>query len=289
MFWQMITIEQSKITRRAILWIELGLLALAVVVLHVALYAAIQAGQLSGEGMPPELIEQMEQSLVWPAGLAGALDFAAGPNFGGLLIIVLVGAVMAQEYTWRTLQLWLSQGIPRPLFLAAKFTALLLPILLMVLVPLLFGGLITALFTQQITGSIPFGEVEWGRVLTNALAVAYTLLPYAGLAFFLAVLSRSTIVAIGGGLAYAMLVEGIVVELLGLVGGTWAQIGQYLPAGLARGLLAMSGGLTIEIEGAMAPAVQYLDPLPAAIGIALYTLLFLGLSILIFRRQDLGG
>jgi ABC-type transport system involved in multi-copper enzyme maturation permease subunit len=289
MFWQMITIEQSKITRRAILWIELALLAFAVVMLHVALYAAIQAGELSGEGMPPALIEQMEQSLVWPAGLAGALDFAAGPNFGGLLIIVLVGAVMAQEYTWRTVQLWLSQGVSRPLFLAAKFVALLLPILLMVLVPLLFGGLITGVLTQQLTGSIPFGEVEWGRVLTNALAVAYTLLPYAGLAFFLAVLSRSTIVAIGGGLAYAMLLEGIVVELFGLMGGVLGQIGQYLPAGLARGLLATSGGLTIELEGAMAPAAQYLDPLPAAMGIALYTALFLGLSILIFRRQDLGG
>jgi ABC-type transport system involved in multi-copper enzyme maturation permease subunit len=289
MFWQMITIEQSKITRRAILWVELALLALAVIILHVAIYAAIQAGEFSSEGMPPELVEQMEQSLIWPAGLAGALDFASGPNLGGLLIIVLVGAVVAQEYTWRTLQLWLSQGVSRPLFLAAKFIALLLPILLMVLVPLLFGGLITALFTQQITGSIPFGDIEWGRVLLNALSVAYTLLPYAGLAFFLAVLSRSTIVAIGGGLAYALLLEGIVVELLGFVGGIWGQIGQYLPAGLARGLLAMNGGLTVEIEGTMAPAVPYLDPVPAAIGIALYTLLFLGLSILIFRRQDLGG
>lgn len=289
MFWQMITIEHSKITRRAILWIELVLLAIGVVMLHVALYAAIQAGDLTGEGMPPVLVEQMEQSLIWPSGLAGALDFAAGPNLGGLLIIVLVGAVVAQEYSWRTLQLWLSQGVPRPLFLAAKFTALLLPILLMVLVPLLFGGLITALFTQQITGSIPFGEIEWGRVLVNALSVAYTLLPYASLAFFLAVLTRSTIVAIGGGLAYALLLEGVVVEILGLLGGTWGQIGRYLPAGLARGLLTMNGGLTVELEGAMMPTVQYIDPLPAAVGIALYTLLFLGLSIYIFRHQDLGG
>jgi ABC-type transport system involved in multi-copper enzyme maturation permease subunit len=289
MFWQMINVEQSKITRRTMLWVELALLAIGIVVLHLALYGAIQAGESSSEGMPEELVEQMEQSLVWPAGLGSALDFAAGPNLGGIMIIVLVGAVVAQEYTWRTLQLWLSQGVPRPLFLAAKFIALLLPVLMIVLVALLFGGLVTALLSQLITGSIAFAEVEWGRVLINTLGTAYTLLPYAGLAFFLAVLSRSTIVAIGGGLAYNLLLEGIAVELLGFVGGVWAEIGQYLPAGLGRGLLATNSGLTVEIGGQVAPAVPLLDPLPAAIGIALYTLVFLGLSILIFRRQDLGG
>jgi ABC-type transport system involved in multi-copper enzyme maturation permease subunit len=285
----MITIEQSKITRRTMLWVELALLAIGIVVLHLALYGAIQAGELSSEGMPPEMVEQMEQTLVWPAGLDSALSFAAGPNLGGILIIVLVGAVVAQEYTWRTLQLWLSQGVPRPIFLAAKFIALLLPVLMIVLVALLFGGLVTALLSQLITGSIAFAEVDWGHVLLNTLGTAYTLLPYAGLAFFLAVLSRSTIVAIGGGLAYNLLLEGIAVELLGFVGGVWAEIGQYLPAGLGRGLLATNSGMTVEIGGQVAPATPLLDPLPAAIGIALYTLVFLGLSILIFRRQDLGG
>src|SRR5512134_2513977 len=105
MFWQMITIEQSKITRRTMLWVELALLAIGIVVLHLALYGALQAGDMGGEAMQAELVEQMEQTLVWPAGLDSAVDFAAGPNLGGILIIILVGAVVAQEYTWRTLQL----------------------------------------------------------------------------------------------------------------------------------------------------------------------------------------
>lgn len=289
MFWQMITIEQNKITRRAILWVELAILAVGVLVLNLALFAVLRAGDTGdGQAMPPQLTGMLEQQLVWPAGLNSALDFASGANLGGMLIIILVGAVVAQEYTWRTLQLWLSQGVSRPLFLAAKFAALLLPIGLMVLVPLLVGGLITAVFSQQIIGSIPFGEVEWGQLLLTAVKVGYTLLPYASLAFFLAILSRSTIVAIGGGLAYALLLEGIVVELLAFVGGIWAEIGQYLPAGLAQGLMATGSGLTVEVNNGIAPAVQRLDPLPAAIGIGLYTLIFIGLSIVVFRRQDLG-
>jgi ABC-type transport system involved in multi-copper enzyme maturation permease subunit len=201
MFWQVVTIEQTKLFKRAILWVELALLALGVIALHLLLYFALR---VSGEAMAdPAVAEQIKQTLVWPAGLENAANFAAGPNLGGLLLIVLVGAAVAQEYSWRTFQLWLSRGVPRPLLITGKFTALLLPIALFVLVPLVAGGVVTAFFSATILGAIPFGEVEWGSLLVGALKTAYSLLPYAGLAFFLAVLSRSTIVAVGGGLATA--------------------------------------------------------------------------------------
>ncbi|MCI0395897.1 MAG: ABC transporter permease [Chloroflexi bacterium] len=287
MFWQMVTVEYSKITKRAILWIELALLALAVLLLHGLLYATLRLSP--SEEMPPEAVAQIEETLTWPAGLAGAMSFAAGPNLGGLIIIILVGAVVAQEYGWRTIQLWLGRGVSRPLFLLAKFVALLLPALLIVLTPLLVGGLITAFFSQQMNGAIPFDQVNWGQLGFSVLRVTYTLLPYAALTFFLAIASRSTVVAVGGGLGYALLLEGILVQLLAFAGGAWARIGYYLPAGLARGLLATNSGLVVQVEGASAPAAQYLEPGPAALGIALYALAFLGLSILVFRRQDLGG
>jgi ABC-type transport system involved in multi-copper enzyme maturation permease subunit len=73
-----------------------------------------------------------------------------------------------------------------------------------------------------------------------------------------------------------VLVEDVLLQLLGLAGGTWAKIGQYLPAGLGNSLAS-----TNQIDGvSMATAV---------IGIALYTVLFVGLAVLAFRRQDLTG
>lgn len=282
MFWQVVNAEQSKIFKRRILWIELGLLALAMTILYVVAYTVVSGGS-SGQ-VPPEAIEG---SLTWPDGLKGALSFAAGPNLGGILMIVLVGAVVAQEYTWGTLQLWLSRGIPRPLFLSAKFLALLLPAFLIVLVALSVGGVLSAVFSLYFLGGLPFSQVAWGELGWNVLVFTYSLLPYAALTFFLAVASRSAVVSIGGGLTYALLLEGIVLQLIGTLGGVWGEIGRYVPGGLARGMLALDSGINVQVGGESVERIQFLEPTTAAIGIALYILIFVGASLLIFRRQDL--
>lgn len=282
MFWQMVTIEQTKLFKRWILWVELGLMALAAILATVGLYAILQVESGAEE------TAQLRALVTWPDGLFSSLSFAAGSNLGGILIVILAGAVTAQEYGWRTLQLWLSRGVPRPLLLAARFVALLPAVLLITLTPLLAGGLATAVFSQTMDGRIPFGQVEWVRLAWQSVGVAYTLLPYAGLAFMLAVLSRSTVVAIGGGLAYALLIEGIAIQLLSFAGGGWARVGQYLPAGLARSLLQTQSGLTVQVNGESA-GVLFTDGTTAALGLALYTLVFLTLAILTFRKQDLGG
>ncbi|GIK54433.1 MAG: ABC transporter permease subunit [Chloroflexi bacterium] len=283
MFWNMLRIEQQKLLKRTILRVELIIIGVGVLVLNTLFFAISRM-----DGSNPAAA-QLEQTLVWPMGLVQSVGLAAGPSLGGILIVILVGAVVAQEYTWRTLQLWLSRGVPRGTFLAAKFAALLLPALLLVLTPLLLGGLVTAVFSQILLGHIPVDTVEWGRLVATTLATAYSLLPYAGLAFFLAVATRSVIVAVGGGLAYILLLEGIAVQLLTFAGGIWAEIGRYIPAGLAQGMLSIGTTTTVEVGGQAAPPIQYLEPGAAALGIALYSVAFIALSIAIFRRQDLGG
>ena len=286
MFWQMVAVEHKKLTRRKILWIELAVMAAAAVFIPLVIYLASQS---DGSGNLVITTDgPVEEMIAWPLALRLGIDLASGGGLGGLLIVILIGTLTAQEYGWRTMQLWLSNGISRPVLLLAKFTAVLLPSLLLVLAPFVAGALTTAVFTQNLQGSLPFAQVDWWQAALSIGRTAFTLLPYAALTFFLAVISRSTVVAIGGGLAYAMLIEGVLVQLLTFVGGTWAKIGQYLPAGLSNSLAALnrvsasSGtGLVTQAEGvSMATAVP---------GIALYTLLFVGLAIFAFRRQDLGG
>ena len=283
MFWNLIVIEQQKLVKRAILWVELALMLVAVVAMNAMLFVILKT-------QPDDpMIGALQQTLVWPMGLMQSLGLASGASLGGILIVILMGAVVGQEYSWRTVQLWLSRGVPRPLFLVAKFTAVFLPALLFVFLPLVVGGGITAAFSQNLLGHVPTADIEWGKLLLTALATAYTLLPYAALAFLLAIATRSIIVTIGAGLAYTLLLEGIVVQLLAFAGGVWAEIGRYLPAGLAQGVLGIGRSMTVEVGGELAPAIQYLDPAPAAVGVALYTAVFIGLAILVFRRQDLGG
>jgi ABC-type transport system involved in multi-copper enzyme maturation permease subunit len=279
----MFVVENQKLFKRAIVWVELAVVAVAVLAVNLMLFAITRVD--TGDPM----MGALQETLVWPGALTQTAGLASGASLGGILIIILTGAAMAQEYTWRTLQLWLSRGVPRSLFLTAKFAALLTPALLLVVVPLVLGGMITAVFSQIILGEIPFAAVEWGNVLWLTLATAYSLLPYAGLAFFLAVATRSTMITIGGGLAYTLLIEGMAVQIMALAGGNLAAIGKYVPAGLVQSMLGLGAEANLELEAQMGLTVQYLEPGAAAVGIALYTVAFVALSIFIFRRQDLGG
>ena len=279
MFWQIVSIEQKKLTRRKILWIELAVVAAVSILLPLVFYLVSQGGfndnvTVTGDG-------SVETMFTWPQSLGTAIDLASASGVGGMLIVILMGTLTAQEYSWRTMQLWLSHGISRPTLLLAKFFVVLVPALLFVLVSFVVGSLTTAVFTQNLQGSLPFAKVDWWQTALNILLTAYTLLPYAALTFLLAIASRSTVVAIGGSLAYTLLIEDVSIQLLGLAGGTWAKIGQYLPAGLGNRLAASANELLTQAEG--------LSVETAVIGIALYTLLFVGLALLAFRRQDLTG
>lgn len=284
MFWQMIAVEQKKLNGRKILWIELAIMAAAAVLLPLLIYIASQS---DGSGSLVITTDgPVDDMLVWPLALNVGRDLGSGGFLGGLLIVILVGTLTAQEYGWRTMQLWLGQGVSRPVLLLAKFTAVLLPALLLVVVPFAVGGLTTAVFTQNLQGSLPFAEVNGWQAALSLIRTAYTLLPYAALAFFLAIVSRSTVVAIGGGLAYTVLIEGVITQLFTFVGGTWATIAQHLPAGLSSSLSTLNR--VTDAAPAPLPA-EMVDPGTAVLGIALYTLFFVGLALLAFRRQDLGG
>ena len=62
-----------------------------------------------------------------------------------------------------------------------------------------------------------------------------TLLPFIGLTYLLAVWSRSTVTAIGGGIGF-IIGESVVSQILGLMGGFWARLTLYLPGALAQQL-----------------------------------------------------
>ncbi len=286
MFMRTLSIEQTKLMRRALPWVLLAVLA-ATTVLTTGVNYLVMNNSL-GSNLGPEMTAEVRRQVTWPGGLFSALGVAGGSALGGLLVVILSGTTMAQEYTWRTLQQWLGRGVPRPLFLAAKFAALLLPILLMVLVPLFVGGLLTALVTLGVEGRLGAGEVAWSSLALRTLATAYSLLPYAALTFLLAVATRSTVAAVGIGAAYALLVEGLVLQIAALFSESLARLSLYLPAGLAQSLLQSERLVQVSVDGqAIAGGAELLSPGVAVAGIAVYTMLFLAAAIVIFRRQDL--
>ena len=290
MFWQMVQVEQKKLTSRKILWLELAIVAATAVFIPLIIYQATGSDSSGGSSNVVIITEgPVEEMIAWPGALGLGIDMASGSALGGLLIVILIATLTAQEYGWRTMQLWLSSGISRPVLLLAKFTVILLPALLLVIAPFMTGGLATAVFTQKLQGSLPLAEISWWQVALSILRTAYTLLPYAAFTFFVAIASRSTVVAIGSGLAYTMLIEGLLIQALGFVGDGWAKVGNYLPGGLANSLAALNRVTDEATNSTVMMRGDIVSGEAAVLGIALYTFFFVGLALLVFRRQDLGG
>lgn len=287
MFWNLFANENTKNFRRSMFWVEVLILVILLVLVQGVLFAVAEFN-VGGEASDPQAKAELQTGLVWPGALPGTLGLMGGNALGGMLLIILVGAATAQEYNWRTMHLWVSRGVRRPLLLLAKFAGLLPPMLLLVSTALLAGAGISALFTLQLQGGLPFDQVDWAQAGLSILRSTYALLPYAGLSFLLAVATRSVVVAVGGGLAFSLLAESLLFQLLTLFGSGLSRLAGYLPSGLGQTLTSLNGAIvqTADLTAGQA-AAGTLSPAQAVVGIALWTLLFLGLSIAVFQRQDL--
>jgi ABC-type transport system involved in multi-copper enzyme maturation permease subunit len=287
MFVNAFRMEWTKVFRRRMTWVLVGILALLVAGMYLVLYAASQAA-LSDPGASPGTVEELRGMLCWPQAFSMLLGFTGGMGLGGIMLVILAGAVTAQEYSWRTAHLWLSRGLPRSAFLLGKYAVLLVAALLVILTALLVGMVLTGWFTQQLNGSLSVAELNVVELALSILRTVYTLLPYLSLTFLVAILTRSTAAAIGVGLAYTLLVDEIAIQLLGMAGGIWAEMARYLPGSLAAALMQTNERL-VKVDLSSGVNAGLPGPWAAAGGIALYAIAFLGLSLWAFRRQNLTG
>ena len=264
MFLNVLHAQQSKTLRSGVFRVEVALLA-GVTALMVVLTNVIS--------------EMRSDAPVTLAGqLRDMLQQTGTSSIGHMLAVVLAGALMAHEYSRRSVHLWLSRGVSRSAFLWAKFVSFLVPIALFLLVTAAVTVPISSAFTIAEHGTVgPLAGELAGLAKTAALG-AFALVPYAALALLLAVAGRSTLFAVGGSLAFTLLAETILWQILGLIGGRAADALVYLPWGLASGLMGVQMG-----------ELPLLSPGAAAGVIALYIVALLAAATLLFRRQDLSA
>ena len=265
MFLHLLFIEIRKTLKHPALWLGLGvlvfLLALTILVDHLLL-ARGPRGASGG----------LENDL-----LLGLAFF----NWLGILVYAVTGAVIAAfDYPDRSLQLWLTRGVPRALLLSARLTTI-----------LFFGWLIVCFAVAAILGlsalsrTLIFGTVDSTNLELTALPLAtlrvfWSSLPYLALTVLLAILSRSPLFAAGGTIVYGTVVEQFAPALAERL--PWFI--HYLPASLAQ---VLQNGNT-AIDRSVAAAARQ----PHGQAILLIGLIFLFLSLAslaVFSRQDLGG
>lgn len=285
MFQKMLWIESRKIFRQPVLWIELAILALAAAGIPLLLYAI---GQIA----PAEAgMQETRGMLTWPGGLVSALNSAGASGLGGMLIVILAGSAITQEYQWRTLHFWLSRGVPRGAYLLARFASLLAPALLLAAGALAAGGLSTLVISIGLDGTAHIEQVNALQAVLGVLRAACTLLPYAALALLLGTATRSPVATIGVGIAFTLLVENVLAQILALAGGPLAGLVRYLPMVMAKAIMEQNAAIAVGAAGQAAGGAPILTLSAGAslVGLALYTLVFLGLAFWQIKKQDLAG
>ena len=182
------------------------------------------------------------------------------------------------------------RGTPRVTLMVVKFVNLMLAACMLISITLVAGALLSAVAGLALNGTVGAADVEWSELGAAWLRSIGGLFPYAAMTFMIATLTRSTVAAIGVSFGYVFLLEPLLTGLLPLLSDSVARVALWLPSGLISALDPSAPGMVqINIDGATAPTLEIPSVEVAAFGLGMYTLVFLTIALLHFRRQDLSG
>src|SRR5918997_1501997 len=190
-----VTAELLVLRKRAATWILLGIWTLlGISFAYVVPYALDPEDATGGVGQ------------FLPASLAGNL-LEGFPFFGGVFALMLGVFAIGSEYGWDTLKTLFTQGPGRLRVFAAKLAALAIALVPFVLV-LFAAGAVASLVIAQIENASVHWPSAW--LLVRALGASWLILAvWAALGVLLGVLTRGTSLAIGVGILYALVIEGL--------------------------------------------------------------------------------
>lgn len=259
--------ELFRLRKRSQSWI---LLLISIVLIGLIYGGFVTAGLLTSGQESVDLKEQATFSGFADFGVAMAVGF-----FGSVMLIIIAAGMMGNEFSWNTLRPLVARSKSRVSLLTAKYVAMLIYTVLFVLVLTLVVA-IMFLIGSQIVGE-PSGfsmSVLWDGI-EYAFRLTYTNLPYLALAFLLATAFRSNAAGIAGALGLSFIEQPIFL-LLGLASSFFEKVEKW---GISYNVAEFSGfaGPNVDVGG--------IDYRAGAI-LGVYTLIFVGISYIIFLRRD---
>jgi ABC-2 type transport system permease protein len=210
---------------------------------------------------------------------------AGFPFFGGVFALMLGVLAVGSEYGWGTLKTLFTQRPTRLGVFAAKLAALALTLVPFVLVVYAIGALASLLIAQHQGAAVAWPSA-W--LIVRGLAAGWLILAvWAAFGILLAVLSRGTSLAIGIGILYALVIEGLLSALASEV-RLLDHLVQFFLRANGYSLITALGVSTSNIAD-MGPG-SYSGPIvsgsQAILVLAAYLTVLLTASGAILRRRD---
>jgi ABC-2 type transport system permease protein len=271
-----VTGELLVVRKRSSTWILLGIWsALAVLFAYVIPYVEY----LNGSGSGPRSLGQL-----LPAQLAGNL-VEGFPFFGGVIALMLGVLGLGSEYGWGTLKTLFIQREGRLRVFGAKLLAL-----GAVLVPFVLSVFALGAGASYVIALREGVAVEWPSawLVVRAMGAGWLILAvWASLGLLLAAVSRGTSLAIGVGILYALVIEGLISAFADAVSFLEPVTEFFLRANaysLVKGL-----GLSVSEAAGNGPGAfsgPYVATGQALLVLVAYMAAFLTVSGLLLRRRD---
>lgn len=278
--------ELLKLRKRPATWV-LALVWVAVVMLfgYVLTYSFVANAPPPPDDIPEEAQAQQEdfaQAQLDALLPENVLENMFGGGFFGIgaAIVLILGALAAgSEFGWGTMKTILSQ---RPGKLAVLFGKLLaLAVFLVVFVAL---GLCGAAVASFVVAGFEDAAVEWpaaGDLLRGLGAGALVFAVWALFGFALAVVFRGTALAIGLGLAWALVIENTIAALP-IESDAFENLRKTTLGENTFGVTSYFGSPFPEGFGA---PEALLDPGRGVVGLLIYAAVFVLISVLFMRRD----
>lgn len=270
--------ESLKLRKRPAVWV-LGIIWFALVVLFgyvltYAIFANPPEGAVPPGTDPDEVLRVLYPKNVLSNVLSGFSSTGGGP------IALILGALAAgSEYGWGTAKTVLTQRPGRLGAFLGKMLVLALIVLVFVLLAFAAGAA-----SSYVIATVEDAATNWPTVEDTLRAVGagwLIMMVWTAVGVLLATLFRGTALAIGLGLVYALVLEGIAASLL-------AQNEDFDP--VRKVLLGENSNALVEYFGSIPAAFGVPDPLVdadrAVLTLAAYAIGLLLLAALVFRRRD---
>lgn len=201
---------------------------------------------------------------------------------GGVFALILGVLLQGSEYGWATIKTLYTQRDGRLVMLAGKLGALAVVILVLVIALFAVDAAASSAVAVIDGKSLSYPDVE---TMIRGLAAIYLIYGFWALfGFALATLFKQSAMAIGLGLAYALVIEGIIFGVIGALGGDWVKkVQEWFP-------IANTGYLTDSFGQARIrdlPTTQpYADATHAVAVLFFYVIAFVAISAYTLKRRD---
>jgi ABC-type transport system involved in multi-copper enzyme maturation permease subunit len=277
--------ELFKAVRRPGIWVLVGLfLGLAILLGYAITYLIYtHPPPNSSQGLPPGASLSDFKIALYPENVVKQTMSQWGV-LGGVFALIVGVLLQGSEYGWGTIKTLYTQRYGRLTMLFGKIAAMFV-VVFVIVIGLFAVDSASSWTVAQLDGkasSFPSGDV-----FLKAIGAAFIIfLFWSVFGFALATVFRQSALAIGLGLAYALVIELLVFGLLAGLGGNIVKpIQQWFPIANS-GYLSQAFG-QVRFRGLQGqPTPPYADATHAVVMLLLYVVAFTAISAWLTRTRD---